>query len=519
MEKIGNFGTKIMTALIAVVCILQVVTAASAAGPSMTVDIADVSPGDTFTINVTVDPGGEEVYCAQYALSFDPAILCFVEQTKGDFLVQDGADTILVINRLNNESQKLQYGETRMGVQYGVTGEGVLATITFEAVSAGSTDLLLSDVILGDTSANSIDGVLLNCGAVNVRAVSPPPTSPSVSVGSLDVSLGDTFTIDVAVDPQDNSVYGAQYDLAFNPAILRFVEQTKGNFLSQDGADTIVVVNRLNDESQMLEYGETRMGAKDGVTGAGLLARITFEVVSAGSTDLLLSGVILADPHAGAIDGVVLNNGTVNVETTTPMAIVTIPDVVAMGAITVPITIEDASNVGTCQLTLSYDPDVVIVSSISSAHPDSDFDLLFANLGNAAHGSVGVIAYQGASPGLSGDVNVADVTFMVMGPVGSTTPLNMAVATLTDATPDCNRITCNTRDGSFTVLPNGDVNGDGRVDAADGMYLAQHLLGASGFEAVASVVADVNGNGLTEASDCMYLAKHLAGIGGFEVLK
>ena len=51
------------------------------------------------------------------------------------------------------------------------------------------------------------------------------------------------------------------------------------------------------------------------------------------------------------------------------------------------------------------------------------------------------------------------------------------------------------------------------------MYLAQHLLGASGFETVTSVVADVNGNGLTEASDCMYLAKHLAGIGGFEVLK
>ena len=69
MKKIGNFETKIMTALIAVVCILQVVTAASAAGPSMTVDSADVSPCDTFTINVTVDPEGDVVYCAQYDLS------------------------------------------------------------------------------------------------------------------------------------------------------------------------------------------------------------------------------------------------------------------------------------------------------------------------------------------------------------------------------------------------------------------------------------------------------------------
>ena len=345
-------------------------------------------------------------------------------------------------------------------------------------------------------------------------ATAASAAGPSMTVDSADVSPGDTFTINVTVDPEGDMVYCAQYDLSFNPAILRFVEQTKGDFLSQDGADTIVVVNRLNNESQMLEYGETRMGVKDGVTGEGVLATITFEVVSAGSTDLLLSDVILADPHAQVIDGVVLNNGTVNVETTTPMAIVTIPDVVAMGAITVPITIEDASNVGTCQLTLSYDPDVVIVSGVHS-----DFDALFANLEGAAHGTVGIVAYQGASPGLSGDVNVADVTFMVMGPAGSTTLLNMEVATLTDTTPDCNRIPYRIRNGSFSVLPNGDVNGDGRVDAADGMYLAQHLLGASGFETVTSVVADVNGNGLTEASDCMYLAKHLAGIGGCEVLK
>ena len=61
------------------------------------------------------------------------------------------------------------------------------------------------------------------------------------------------------------------------------------------------------------------------------------------------------------------------------------------------------------------------------------------------------------------------------------------------------------------------MNGDGRVDAADGMYLAQHLLGASGFETVAGGVVDVNGNDLTKASDCMYLAKHLVGIGwGFK---
>ena len=63
------------------------------------------------------------------------------------------------------------------------------------------------------------------------------------------------------------------------------------------------------------------------------------------------------------------------------------------------------------------------------------------------------------------------------------------------------------------------MNGDSKVDVADCMFLAKHLLCVSGFETIVEAAADVNGNGEIEASDCMYLAKHLAGIDGFEVLK
>ncbi len=63
------------------------------------------------------------------------------------------------------------------------------------------------------------------------------------------------------------------------------------------------------------------------------------------------------------------------------------------------------------------------------------------------------------------------------------------------------------------------MNGDGKVDVADCMYLAKHLLGVSGFGTIVGDAADVNGNGAIEVSDCMYLAKHLSGMDGFEVLK
>ncbi len=108
---------------------------------------------------------------------------------------------------------------------------------------------------------------------------------------------------------------------------------------------------------------------------------------------------------------------------------------------------------------------------------------------------------------------------MTVGNSGSSTSLNLEVTTLTDATPNCNPIPYRIRNGGFTRFLNGDVNGDSRVDVADCMFLAKHLLGASGFETIVEDAADVNGNGAVEASDCMYLAKHLAGMDGFEVLK
>jgi hypothetical protein len=215
-------------------------------------------------------------------------------------------------------------------------------------------------------------------------------------------------------------------------------------------------------------------------------------------------------------DGVnpVVYNNTGSITVMPIITSVSIADVAATGRTTVPITIENVSDAGSCQLTLNYDPNVVIALDASS-----DFDSLFANFEDAASGSVSILAYQTSNPGLTGDVLFADVTFVAVGAIGSSTPLDLEVTTLTDATPDCNPIPYTVRNGSFTVFLNGDVNGDNRVDVADCMYLAKHLLGVSGFETIIEDAADVNGNGEVEVSDCMYLAKHLAGMDGFEVLK
>ena len=326
-------------------------------------------------------------------------------------------------------------------------------------------------------------------------------TGCRIVVDEYTVDVADTIRIPIRV-VGGVDIGSLDLNIAFDPTLLSVKSTQNGAFDSttiNPDADSGVV--------KVIAY----QSVNPGLNGNFTVAEITFEALRVGESPIDLEIVTLTDssPQANHLDHSI-SNGTVTI-----VAVVTIPDVSATGMITVPITIENISNVGSCQLTLSYDPDVVIVSSASQ----SDFDSMFANFENAAAGSISILAYQTSNPGLDGDVIVANVTFMTVGNSGSSTPLDLEVTTLTDATPGCNPIPYTIRNGSFTMFLNGDVSGDSRVDVADCMFLAKHLLGVSGFETIVEAAADVNGNGEIEASDCMYLAKHLAGIAGFEVLK
>ncbi|MEA1945661.1 MAG: cohesin domain-containing protein [Euryarchaeota archaeon] len=132
-------------------------------------------------------------------------------------------------------------------------------------------------------------------------------SSVSVSPQTITASPGDTFTIDLIADPADSEVYGAECKVYFDNALLKAIDQSKGTFLSHDGAETIEVSNNINNELGVVEYGETRMGDPaviGGVTDPGVLASITFEAIGSGACELRLEAT-LADSGAQPIDAVV----------------------------------------------------------------------------------------------------------------------------------------------------------------------------------------------------------------------
>jgi len=136
--------------------------------------------------------------------------------------------------------------------------------------------------------------VLLNLAFSSLVQATPGPTI-SVSPASVEVSQGETFTIEIVVDPKGEEIYAVQYDLYFDPNLLNATSQTRGTFLSQDGTNTIEVINKINNTIGKIEYGETRTG-ESGITNPGVVASISFEVIgTSGTSDLTLDDVILSD--------------------------------------------------------------------------------------------------------------------------------------------------------------------------------------------------------------------------------
>ena len=157
--KIGIWA--VLLAALLMTCICQT---CAAAGSSVSVSprTVTVSSGDTFTVDIIVDPAGSEVYGAQCKLYFDGALLKATNQTGETFLSHDGADTIAILNSIDNTAGTIEYGETRIGDPATIGGaidSGVLTSITFEAIGSGICDLR-PDAMLADSSAQQIDAVI-----------------------------------------------------------------------------------------------------------------------------------------------------------------------------------------------------------------------------------------------------------------------------------------------------------------------------------------------------------------------
>lgn len=157
-KRIEQFALAVL--LLTCICQTWVATESTVSISPQTVT---VSQGDTFTLDIVVDPAGNEIYRAECTLYFDNAMLKANGQSKGTFLSSE------ILNGINNAVGKIEYGARKddPGVVGGATESGVLTSISFEAIGQGTCDLTL-EASLYDSSTHSI-GVVVNRGTCTVE--------------------------------------------------------------------------------------------------------------------------------------------------------------------------------------------------------------------------------------------------------------------------------------------------------------------------------------------------------------
>lgn len=134
------------------------------------------------------------------------------------------------------------------------------------------------------------------------------------------------------------------------------------------------------------------------------------------------------------------------------------------GSVTIPITVTNGTNVGSIHVNMTFDPEIVTVTGVTKGYDiDNDMESMLPNLEDVGDGYVQIIAYQVSNPGLSGDFNVANVSFESVSSSGSCS-LEIDVITFKDCTPYGKVMAYSVSNGTYTAESDG--NGGG----GDGTY-------------------------------------------------
>ncbi len=165
-----------------------------------------------------------------------------------------------------------------------------------------------------------------------------------------------------------------------------------------------------------------------------------------------------------------------------------------------------APGLGNYAVIVNYDPNIV--------HADS----CVSNPGGALTGSCDVNWGTGAvlavgstsTPGATGTVPFADITFTAVGSAPLVTALQLAISPFQDTTGT--DIPYVNRDGSIRIGVRGDATKDGNVAMVNAMRIAQCIAGLIDCSTLDQTMGDVNCSNSLTMVDAMLIARYVAGL-------
>jgi hypothetical protein len=101
-----------------------------------------------------------------------------------------------------------------------------------------------------------------------------------------EIATGGIMTVDVMASAS-SAVVDAPLHLAYDPHVVEFVEGTPGDFLTQGGSSVVFLVDGQSRPGDVA-IAAGRVERMEGARGAGLLCRVRFRGIGAGTTSVLV---------------------------------------------------------------------------------------------------------------------------------------------------------------------------------------------------------------------------------------
>ena len=143
-----------------------------------------------------------------------------------------------------------------------------------------------------------------------------PVAAATISVESAIVQKGAAFSLDVSTTGIAD-LYAFQFDLIFDPMLVAATSVQQGSLLSGSGGFFPGFIDNV--VGNVTIVADTLSGPVSGVSGSGTFARVEFNALSAGVTQVSLSNVIVLDSGLADIVTVVDDGALTITDSSTPV--------------------------------------------------------------------------------------------------------------------------------------------------------------------------------------------------------
>lgn len=236
--KAGILGSIILFSLIISLSLIPGASAQSQTEVSVTPSSQTVSPGESFTIEIVVDPA-TEIAGVQFDLYFDPSLVSVDTVQEGNLLDQNGANNTYfqIMGEKNNSTGELTGVAGAILESTSVTSSGTFAIINMTAKNAEGTSSLNLKNVKVTAPDGSFVPITVNDGSVEVSSSNEedtntqnstsggliyndfndgtPGTNTGGAAGAMSPSGEDDPTIDFTTDSKEGA-YALSIDYSFS---------------------------------------------------------------------------------------------------------------------------------------------------------------------------------------------------------------------------------------------------------------------------------------------------------------